>query len=195
MPAVASTLLPLGTAAPAFALPAANPEVAGDPVTLDALARGARGVVVVFTCNHCPYAVHVEDRLIGLARAWQRQGIATVAISSNDAEAYPADAFDRMAERAREKAYPFPYLYDATQEVARAYDAACTPDFYLFDADLELVYRGRLDDSRPPRPGRPGRPRETNDLDEAVQALLRGEPVPEPHVPSLGCSIKWRGGA
>ena len=194
MAAVESTMLPLGTAAPAFALPAANPDVAGETVALDGVAEGARGVVVVFTCNHCPYAVHVEDRLIELATAWEAQGVRTVAISSNDADAYPADSFERMAERAHVKAYPFPYLYDASQAVAHAYDAACTPDFYLFDGDRRLVYRGRLDDSRPTRPSRPGQSPSTNDLDDAVQALLAGRPIPEPHVPSLGCSIKWRGG-
>ena len=194
MAAVESTMLPLGTAAPAFSLPAANPDVAGETVTLATVAEGARGLVVVFTCNHCPYAIHVEDRLIELATAWKAQGIRTVAISSNGADAYPADSFERMAERARDKAYPFPYLYDASQEVARAYDAACTPDFYLFDADRQLVYRGRLDDSRPMRPSRPGQPPTSNDLDDAVQALLAGQPIPEPHVPSVGCSIKWRGG-
>lgn len=185
-------MLPLGTLAPDFLLPAANPDVAGDIVSLDDQMDGARGLVVVFTCNHCPFAVHVEDRVIELAKTWATQGIHTVAISSNDVEAYPADSFGNMAERAAEKDYPFPYLYDEDQEVARAYDAACTPDFYLFDADRQLVYRGRLDDSRPVRPGRPGHEATTDDLNDAVQALLEGRAISEPQIPSMGCNIKWR---
>jgi len=192
MAAVASSMLPLGTPAPAFCLPAANPSVAGEMVGLDALAEGARGLVVVFTCNHCPYAIHVEDRLIELANRWSEHDVRTVAISSNDATAYPADSFDRMAERAADKRFPFPYLYDESQDVARAYDAACTPDFYLFGADRQLVYRGRLDDSRPSRPSRPGQAPATTDLDDAVQALVSGEPVADVQIPSMGCNIKWR---
>lgn len=185
-------MLPLGTLAPDFSLPAANPDVAGDTVTLDDLMDGARGLVVVFTCNHCPFAIHVEDRVIELAKRWEQQGVKTVAISSNDVEAYPADSFDKMAERAAEKDYPFPYLYDESQDVARAYDAACTPDFYLFDADRQLVYRGRLDDSRPVRHGTPGREATTDDLNDAVQALLEGRPISDEQIPSMGCNIKWR---
>lgn len=175
-------MLPLGTAAPPFRLPAANPVIAGGTVALSDLAGP---LVVVFTCNHCPYAIHVEDRLIRLARDWAGRGVRTVAISSNDTEAYPADSFEHMAERATEKDYPFPYLYDATQETARAYDAACTPDFYLFDADHRLVYRGRLDD------GRPGREPTTSDLDDAVTELMKTGAVTGDQVPSMGCNIKW----
>ena len=178
-----STMLPLGTAAPPFRLPAANPDVLGAEVALGDLDGP---LVVVFTCNHCPYAVHVEDRLIRRARAWAGRGVRTVAISSNDAEAYPADSFENMAERAAEKGYPFPYLYDESQEVARAYDAACTPDFYLFDADHRLVYRGRLDD------GRPRRAPPTSDLDEAVAQLVETGAVTTEQVPSMGCNIKWK---
>ena len=188
MPAVASTMLPLGTAAPDFSLPAANPDVAGATVALADVAEGARGLVVVFTCNHCPYAVHIEPRLVALARAWAESGVATVAISSNDAEAYPADGFEEMAERAAREGYPFPYLYDESQETARAYGAACTPDLYLFDAARRLVYRGRLDD------GRPGREPTTSDLDDAVRALLDGREPAADQAPSIGCSIKWRDG-
>ena len=180
-----STMLSLGTAAPPFRLPAANPDVAGETVSLDDVAADGP-LVVVFTCNHCPYAVHVEDRLIRQARDWAGRGVRTVAISSNDAEAYPADSFENMAERAAEEDFPFPYLYDETQEVARAYDAACTPDFYLFDADRRLVYRGRLDD------GRPGREPTTTDLDDAVSELLETGAVTVQQAPSMGCNIKWR---
>lgn len=185
-----STMLPLGTEAPAFRLPAANPDRAGgDAVALDDVARGeggARPFVVVFTCNHCPYAVSVEGRLVEQARRWQAQGLGVVAVSSNDAEAYPADSFGAMAERAAERDLPFPYLYDESQDVARAYDAACTPDFYLFGADRRLVYRGRLDD------GRPGHPPTTSDLDDAVQELRQSGRVTAPQVPSMGCNVKWR---
>ncbi|MEM1116327.1 MAG: thioredoxin family protein [Bacteroidota bacterium] len=180
-----STMLALGTVAPDFALPAANPEVAGDTVTLDAVADGTP-VVVMFTCNHCPFVISVEDRLVAQAAGWQARGVGVVAISSNDAEAYPEDAFDKMAERAREKGYPFPYLYDESQEVARAYDAACTPDFYLFDADRRLVYRGQLDD------GRPGKPPTTTDLDDAVRQLTEAGAVTVEQRPSVGCNIKWK---
>lgn len=192
MAAVASTMLPLGTLAPDFSLPSANPSLAGETVALADLMEGARGLVVVFTCNHCPFAIHVEDRLIELAHTWKAQGVATVAISSNDVEAYPQDDLPHMAERATAKGYPFPYLYDETQEVAKAYDAACTPDFYLFNADRQLVYRGRLDDSRPSRHGQPGSAPTTDDLNDAVQALLSGRPISDQQIPSMGCNIKWR---
>lgn len=181
-----STMLPLGTQAPPFELPAADPGVAGPVVSLDDVAADGP-FVVAFTCNHCPYVVSLEDRLIQQARRWRAQGVGVVAISSNDAEAYPADSFDAMAERARAKGYPFPYLYDASQDVARAYAAACTPDFYLFGADRRLVYRGRLDD------GRPGRAPTTSDLDRAVRQLLESGGVTVEQVPSMGCNIKWRG--
>lgn len=179
-----STMLDLGTAMPDFRLPATNPTVAGDAVGRDDLA--GQPAVVVFTCNHCPYAVHVEHRLIEQARAWQSRGVAVVAISSNDVASYPQDGPEAMAERAQRLGYPFPYLYDKTQSVARAFDAACTPDFYLFDADHRLVYRGRLDDSRP------GTAPTTADLDDAVRQLLDGGEVTVAQVPAMGCGIKWR---
>jgi peroxiredoxin len=178
-------MLPLGTEAPPFSLPAANPAVAGPTVSLDDVAADGPAVVV-FTCNHCPYAVSVESRLIEQARGWQGAGVGVVAISSNDADAYPDDSFEKMAERAAEKDFPFPYLYDESQETARAYDAACTPDFYLFDADRRLVYRGRLDD------GRPGQDPTTTDLDDAVRQLVEGGAVAVEQVPSIGCNIKWK---
>ena len=185
-----STMVRLGTPLPDFDLPAANPDVAGDRVSRAVLE--GRPVVVVFTCNHCPYAVHVEPRLIEQARGWIEDGVAVVAVSSNDAEAYPEDSFAKMAERAVENEYPFPYLYDETQDVARAFDAACTPDFYLFGADGALVYRGRLDDGRPARPASSPVPVTTSDLDDAVAELLETGAVTGEQVPSLGCNIKWR---
>ena len=191
MAVTSSAGLALGTAAPDFSLPAANPAVAGETVSPGTFA-GAKALLVVFTCNHCPYAIAVEDRLIALARHHAPGGLATVAISSNDAEQYPADSFDHMAARAAEKGYPFPYLYDESQETARAYDAACTPDFYLFDGERRLVYAGRMDDGRPTRPGRPGTEPTTSELDDAVRQVLAGEPVTVEPVPSLGCSIKWK---
>ena len=183
-----STMLPLGIEAPAFDLPAANPDVdaRGDARRSLADYADAEALLVVFTCNHCPYAVAVEDTLIALARDIAPRGVATVAISSNDAETYPADSFEHMATRAAEKAYPFPYLYDESQAVARAYDAACTPDFYLFDRDRRLVYRGRLDD------GRPGREPTTTDLRDAIEDVLATGTVTGEQIPSMGCNIKWR---
>lgn len=183
-------MLDLGTTLPEFDLPAANPGVAGATVSREALA--GRPLVVVFTCNHCPYAIHVEDRLIEQAHGWLAAGVGVVAISSNDADAHPEDSFEAMAARAQEKEYPFPYLYDETQNVARAFDAACTPDFYLFDAAGYLVYRGRLDDGRPARSHTEGVPVTTSDLDDAVRQLLDTGAVTVDQIPSLGCNIKWK---
>lgn len=187
MARTSSTMLDLGTTLPDFDLPAANPEVAGATVSRADVA--GRPVVVVFTCNHCPYAIHVEDRLIRQARGWQARGVAVVAISSNDAEAYPEDSFEAMAVRARDKDYPFPYLYDERQDVARAFDAACTPDFYLFAGDGRLVYRGRLDEGRP---GMAPGDITSSDLDDAVRQWVETGRVDVEQVPSLGCNIKWR---
>ncbi|MGB3543517.1 thioredoxin family protein [Rubrivirga sp.] len=185
-----STMLDLGTSLPDFDLPAANPDVMGDRVSRADL-EGAP-LVVVFTCNHCPYAVHVEPRLIEQSHEWIEKGVNVVAISSNDADAYPKDSFDEMAERAARLGYPFPYLYDEPQDVARAFDAACTPDFYLFDADGALVYRGRIDDSRPGRPTSGAVPVTTSDLDDAVTELLETGGVTVEQLPSIGCNIKWK---
>ncbi len=179
-----SNMLPLGTKAPDFRLP---DTVSGKELTF-ADVRGERGTVVMFICNHCPYVKHVNHELVRLANDYLPKGIGFVAISSNDVENYPDDSPDKMRAQALELGYPFPYLYDETQEVARAYDAACTPDFYLFDANDRLVYRGRLDDSRPgsevPVTGK--------DLRTALDALLAGRSVPEPQYPSMGCNIKWK---
>ncbi len=186
MALTASAMVPLGEQAPDFALPE---PASGQPRTLSAV-RGAQATVVMFICNHCPYVKHVNAELVRLANDYQARGIGFVAISSNDAGAYPEDGPEQMRKTAQQWAYPFPYLYDETQAVARAYQAACTPDFYLFDAHLKLVYRGRLDDSTPGN----GQPVTGADLRAALDAVLEGrEPSPEQR-PSLGCSIKFRHG-
>jgi peroxiredoxin len=179
-----STMLPLGTVAPDFALP---DTVSGRTVAL-ADVRGATGTVVMFICNHCPYVQHVNPELVRVAHDHAARGIGFVAISSNDVSHYPADAPDRMREVARAQGYPFPYLYDATQDVARAYDAACTPDFFVFDARDELVYRGRLDASTPGN----GRALDGADLRAALDALIAGRPPLATQQPSVGCNIKWK---
>ena len=180
-----STMLELGTAAPGFNLP----DVDGGTVSLDDFAD-APALLVMFICNHCPFVKHVRDELAHIGREYGDRGVAMVAVSSNDAEAYPADAPDRMREEKRDAGYPFPYLYDDAQEAAHAYMAACTPDFFLFDGDRRLVYRGQLDDSRPsndvPVTGR--------DLRAALDAVLDGRPVSTEQKPSLGCNIKWKPG-
>lgn len=179
-----SNMLPLGTPAPDFAL--AEP-LTGKTLRL-ADVRGPRATVAMFLCNHCPFVKHVNAELVRLAQDYRGRGVGFVAICSNDAVRYPDDAPPRMAEDARQLAYPFPYLHDATQEVARAYQAACTPDFYVFDADARCAYRGQLDDSRPSN----GRPVTGADLRAALDALLAGRPVSDRQVPSVGCNIKWR---
>jgi len=180
-----STMLPLGTLAPDFDLP----NVDGTMVSY-AAAAGPRGTVVMFICNHCPFVKHVADQLAALGREFMPRGVGFVAISANDVSTHPADSPEQMVAEAEERGYPFPYLYDETQEVAHAYHAACTPDFYLFDADRRLVYRGQLD------PSRPGGdlPVTGSDLRRAVEALLAGGPPVADQVPSLGCNIKWKRG-
>ncbi len=184
------TLAP-GMKAPAFDLPAANPPEgeAEHRYTLDDFAD-AEALVVMFLCNHCPYVVHIEDALFDVAKAYLPKGVAFVGISANDAEAYPQDAFDKMAERAREKGYPFPYLYDERQETAKAYGAMCTPDLYVFDRDRKLVYHGRFDASRP----RTGQTPDGRDLRRALDELLETGAVTMEPFPSMGCNIKWKPG-
>ena len=181
----ASTMLPLGAAAPPFALP----DTSGRTVRREDFADAA-GLLVLFLCNHCPYVKHVRSELAAIGRDYLSRGIAVVAINSNDGDAYPDDAFPRMAAEVERAGYPFPYLHDPTQEVARAYRAACTPDLFLFDRDRRLVYRGQLDDARPgntvPVSGR--------DLRRALDALLAGQPIDPVQRPSMGCNIKWRPG-
>lgn len=184
MAATPSNMLALGTIAPDFSL---LEPLTGRTRTL-AEFGSASALVVAFICNHCPYVIHLRQALIEFARDFVDQGGAMVAISSNDAVKYPQDGPERMAEEARHFKYPFPYLYDASQEVARAYQAACTPDFYLFNADRRLVYRGQFDETRP----NGGKAPHGTDLRRAVQALLAGESVSIDQKPSLGCNIKWK---
>lgn len=187
-----SQMMDLGTAAPAFDLPAANPlsdGMDGDSRSLDDYAD-ADVLVVVFTCNHCPYARHVEGALVDTAREYAGRGVRFVAISSNDAERYPEDSFERMSERARQKGYPFAYLYDASQEVARAYGAVCTPDVFVYDHDRRLAYRGRIDETRPGQGTSTGA-----DLRRALDELLETGAVALDQVPSMGCNIKWKDAA
>ncbi len=179
-----STMLNLGTQAPGFKLP---DTVSGKDVSLDDVATD-RATVVMFLCNHCPYVIHVNPEIVRVAKDYMAKGVGFVAISSNDVENYPQDGPDKMKEHAAAVGYPFPYLYDETQEVARAYDAACTPDFYVFDGDRKLVYRGRLDNSRPKN----DEPLTGRDLRAALDAVLAGEPVNEKQYPSGGCNIKWK---
>jgi len=183
MPPTPSNMLPLGTPAPDFSLP---DTVSGLSLGLHQLASD-RATLVMFVCNHCPYVKHVNPELVRLARDYQPRGVAFIAISSNDVESYPEDAPERMAAVAAEEGYSFPYLYDRDQSVARAYDAACTPDFYLFDGQRRLAYRGRLDGSTP----RNGQPLTGADLRAALEAVLAGRPVAAEQQPSLGCGIKW----
>jgi peroxiredoxin len=184
MAATLSTMLPLGTTAPDFSL---VDTVTDTERSLDDL-RGRTATVIMFICNHCPYVKHVNDGLVELANDYSEKGVAFVAISSNDADGYPEDSPAKMKEYAERLHYPFPYLYDETQEVARAYQAACTPDFYVFDADKRLAYRGQLDDSRPSN----GLPVTGRDIRSALDALVAGQPVDQEQRPSIGCNIKWR---
>ena len=186
-----STMMELGRRAPSFTLPAANPDVdnrGDDTRSLDDY-DDAEALVVVFMCNHCPYVKHLEDELVAAAREYQDRGVQFLGICSNDAENYPDDSFDNMAKRAQAKDYPFPYLQDESQEVAQAYEAACTPDFYVFDADRELAYRGRFDETRPDG----GEPH-GGDLRQALDELLEAGEVKMDQHPSMGCNIKWKSG-
>ena len=182
-----STMLPLGTSAPAFTLP----DTDGKSVSLSDFAD-AKGLLVMFICNHCPFVKHVAEQLKLLADDYRDQGLAVVAINSNDVDNYPDDAPEKMAEEKVARGYQFPYLFDADQSVAIEYHAACTPDFFLFDADQKLAYRGQLDSSRPKQD--PPQPVTGEDLRAAIDNVLAGQPVPEPHRPSLGCNIKWKSG-
>lgn len=175
----------LGTKAPDFRLPATD----GRTVSLAEFAR-SRGLLVMFICNHCPFVKHIRAELARLGRDYAERGVGIVAINSNDIEKYPADSPEKMKDEARDAGYTFPYLFDADQSVARAYDAACTPDFFLFDGGMRLVYRGQLDDSRPSN----GVAVTGSDLRAALEAVLGGRPVSATQRPSIGCNIKWRAG-
>jgi len=184
MARTASNMIPLQTRAPEFSL---MDTVSKKMLSLEQL-KGELGTVVFFICNHCPFVIHVNQELVRMANEYQVHGFSFVAISSNDVENYPQDGPELMEKTAQDQHYPFPYLYDETQEVARAYDAACTPDIYLFNEDLRLIYRGQLDDSRPGN----GIPVTGKDLRNALDAVLQRKPVDTMQKPSLGCGIKWK---
>jgi thiol-disulfide isomerase/thioredoxin len=184
MARVNSSMVALGTAAPDFNLP---DTVSGKNISLNDV-KGEVATLVMFICNHCPFVVHVNDELVRLANDYKNKGIGFVAISANDVVAYPADAPDKMKENALQLGYPFPYCYDESQETAKAYAAACTPDFFFYDKNLHLVYRGQLDDSRPGNEI----PVTGNDIRNALDCLLNGKLVPELQRPGIGCNIKWK---
>ena len=178
-----STMLPLGTRAPDFTLPDGE----GKKYGLQDIVQ-QNGLLVVFMCNHCPYVVHLKSALAEAGERLANQGIGMVGISANDVANYPDDAPEKMVEDARKFAYPFPYLYDESQQTAKAYDAACTPDFYLFDSELKLVYRGQFDDSRPGN----DKPVTGSDIYAAADAMVAGRPISQEQKPSIGCNVKWK---
>ncbi|MEK6237473.1 MAG: thioredoxin family protein [Planctomycetales bacterium] len=182
-----STMLPLGTAAPDFSLP--NP-ISGTTASLSDFA-GSKGLVVMFMCNHCPFVKHIAEELARFGADYQAKGLAVVGISSNDVATHPDDSPEKMKEEAAAQGWTFPYLYDETQAAAQAYRAACTPDFFLFDQNHKLVYRGQLDDSRPDS----GIPVTGKDLRAACDAVLAEQSVAEEQKPSIGCNINWKAGA
>ena len=179
-----SNMLPLGTTAPDFNL---IDSVSEKIISLNDI-MGKTATVIMFICNHCPFVIHVNEQLIALANDYKNSGVRFAAISSNDVENYPQDSPELMKKLAEEMSYPFPYLYDETQEVAKAYDAACTPDFYIFDSELKLVYRGQLDSSRPGN----DKPINGKDIRNALDAVLSGKEVDQNQIPSMGCNIKWK---
>lgn len=184
MALVTSNPFPTGTVAPDFSLLNVQTNTYNDLQSL----QGEKGTAIMFICNHCPFVIHVNDELVRIANEYQKKGIQFIAISSNDVENYPQDAPERMKEVAEKLQYPFPYLYDETQEVAKAYDAACTPDFYLFDENLKSVYHGRLDNATPGNEN----PLTGIDMRTAMDALLAGQENKATQYPSMGCSIKWK---
>jgi len=184
MAAVTSTMLPLGTPAPDFRLP----NVDGTIVTLKEFEK-APALLVIFMCNHCPFVKHIREGLLRLVKEYQAKGVAIVGINSNDVQNYPDDSPDKMAQEAKTYGYTFPYLYDESQETAKAYHAACTPDFFLFDRERKLVYRGQMDDSRPKN----SLPVTGKDLRNALDAMPADKPAAE-QKPSNGCNIKWKPG-
>ncbi len=179
-----SNMIALGSTAPAFWLP---DTISGNSFSLNEL-KGKKGTFIMFICNHCPFVKHVNPKLSELARSYQPKGIQFIAISSNDVLNYPQDSPELMKETAAQEGYTFPYLYDESQEVAKSYEAACTPDFYLYDENLKLVYRGQLDGSRPGN----DEPLTANDVIKAFDHLLAGKPQAEIQLPSIGCNIKWK---
>ncbi|NIT12965.1 MAG: redoxin domain-containing protein [Candidatus Dadabacteria bacterium] len=179
-----SNMIPLGTKAPDFQLPDA---VSGNEMSLDRL-KSDKATVIMFICNHCPYVKHIQQGLVELANDYIPKGVSFIAINSNDVANYPDDSPENMKKVAERLGYPFPYLFDESQEIAKAYDAACTPDFYIFDADLKLVYRGQMDDSRPGN----GKPVTGADIRKALDQILEGSAISEDQIPSIGCNIKWK---
>lgn len=184
-----STMPELGNMAPEFSLPNTNPAFGGDTVSL-ADFDGRKGLLVMFICNHCPFVKRIREGLVQLARDYESKDLGIVAICANDQATYPGDGPTAMAEEARQHGYRFPYLHDDSQTTAKAYRAACTPDFFLYDKDRKLVYRGRFDAARPSN----DEPVTGQDLRRAIDQVLAGEKVPEDQVPSMGCNIKWKDG-
>lgn len=185
MAATPSTMAPLGTIAPDFRLP----DTDGKQVSLPDFA-GAKALLVAFICNHCPFVKHIQAAFAQLAREYQARGVVVLGINSNDVVNHPDDSPAKMVEERKAAGYTFPYLYDESQKVAQAYRAACTPDFFLFDKDRKLVYRGQMDASRPGN----GKPNDGTDLRAALDAVLAGKPVSSEQIPSIGCNIKWKPG-
>ncbi len=181
-----STMLPLGTPLPPFELP----DVVSGTTFSTTMLSGKKGILVMFICRHCPYVIHVQNELARLGRDYAGKELGIVAISSNDVGNYPDDHPDRLKAQAEELGFTFPYCYDESQDVAKAFTAACTPDFFLFDEHQRLVYRGQLDDSRPGN----GKPVTGKDLRAAIEAVLAGQPVSRDQKPSAGCNIKWKPG-
>ena len=185
MPATPSTMAPLGTKAPDFRLP----DTDGKQVSLSDF-PGAKALLVAFICNHCPFVKHIQASFAQLVRDYQAKGVAVVGINSNDVANHPDDSPAKMVEEKKAAGYTFPYLYDESQKVAQAYRAACTPDFFLFDKDRKLVYRGQMDASRPGN----GKPNDGADLRAALDAVLAGKKPSSEQIPSIGCNIKWKPG-
>ena len=179
-----SNMLPLGTVAPDFHLL----NTTTDKFLSLENAKGEKGTLIMFICNHCPFVLHVNSELVKLAKDYSEHGIGFVAISSNDVVNYPQDSPELMKKQAAALGYSFPYLYDETQEVAKAYDATCTPDFFLFNSELKLIYRGQLDNSRPSIDN----PVTGKDIRNAINAIIDGKEIDENQIPSMGCNIKWK---
>ena len=179
-----SNMIPLGFTAPDFNLWDA---ISDGNISLNEL-KSDKATVIMFICNHCPYVKYVNKQIVDLANDYMPQGISFIAINSNDANNYPEDSPKQMIQYAKMLGYPFPYLYDETQAIAKAYDAACTPDFYIFDKEMKCVYRGQLDDSRPGN----GKPLNGRDIRLALEAIIKGAQVNERQIPSIGCNIKWK---
>ena len=184
MSSTPSNMIPLGSTAPKFIL---FDTISQKKLSLDML-KGKKATVIFFICNHCPFVIHVNDELVKIANEYNKKGISFVAISSNDIENYPQDAPSLMQKIAHDLNYPFPYLFDETQEIARSFDAACTPDTFVFDKNLKLVYRGQIDDSRPGN----GISVTGKDLRKALNNIIEGVEIDEDQKPSIGCNIKWK---